>query len=140
MKSSEDRLTAVDYKALADFRHALRKFLDFSTSAAQREGVPPQQHQALLAIKGVGEREVLTIGALAERLLIAPHTATELVGRLVSGGYLTRETDSADRRRQTLHLTPFAEEVLQKLSSAHLHEIRELAPHLIQILNHFRPS
>lgn len=126
--------TQSDYEALAVFRHTLKKFLDFSTSAAQAAGVPPQQHQALLAIKGLPQGEVMTVGLLAERLLIAPHTATELAGRLVSGGFVNRETDASDRRRQTLHLTEKAELVMTHLSAIHLKEIREMAPQLIGIL------
>jgi hypothetical protein len=40
------------YESLATFRYALRQFLRFSEDAAKRAGITPQQHQALLAIKG----------------------------------------------------------------------------------------
>ena len=42
-----------DYAALAQFRYQLRTFLAFSEAAAQSAGLTPQQHQALLAIKGL---------------------------------------------------------------------------------------
>ncbi|MBB3542541.1 helix-turn-helix domain-containing protein [Rhizobium sp. BK661] len=108
--------------------------MDFSTSAAQEEGLPTQQHQALLAIKGHRGEDAMTIGMLAERLLIAPHSATELVGRLVSAGYVSRRADPNDKRRQTLELTDKAEGVLKRLTAIHLTEIREMAPQLIHIL------
>ncbi len=127
-------LSQADYEALATLRYTLRKFMDFSTSAAHEAGLPPQQHQALLAIKGNGVGEAMTIGMLAEKLLIAPHTATELVGRLIDGDYVTRHPDPTDKRRQTLQLTEKSEEVLQQLSSIHLVEIRDMAPKLIEIL------
>ncbi|KAA1182326.1 MarR family transcriptional regulator [Rhizobium tropici] len=130
----DEALSQADYEALATLRHTLRKFMDFSTSAAHEAGLPPQQHQALLAIKGNAAGEAMTIGMLAEKLLIAPHTATELVGRLIDGGYVTRHPDPLDKRRQTLQLTEKSEEVLQRLSSIHLVEIREMAPRLIEIL------
>jgi DNA-binding MarR family transcriptional regulator len=41
-----------EYEMLASFRHALRRFLSFSEEAARVVGLTPQQHQALLAIKG----------------------------------------------------------------------------------------
>jgi len=41
-----------DYVTLADFRSALRKFLRTSEEIALSLGLTPQQHQALLAIKG----------------------------------------------------------------------------------------
>ena len=52
VQSSDETLSQADYEALATLRYTLRKFTDFSTSAAQEAGLPPQQHQALLAIKG----------------------------------------------------------------------------------------
>ena len=133
-----ESLSQADYEALATLRHTLRKFMDFSTSAAHEAGLPPQQHQALLAIRGNRVGEAMTIGMLAEKLLIAPHTATELVGRLIDGGYVTRHPDPADKRRQTLQLTEKSEEVLQRLSSIHLAEIRDMAPRLIEILTHLQ--
>ena len=127
-------LTQADYESLATLRYALRRFMDFSTSAAHQEGLPPQQHQALLAIKGNPRGEAMTIGMLAERLMIAPHTATELVGRLIDADYVSRRPDPDDKRRQTLHLTEKSEDVLLRLSTIHLQEIREMAPQLIEIL------
>lgn len=100
-----DDLTDADYEALSNLRYTLRQFMDFSASAAHEEGLPAQQHQALLAIKGHRGEEAMSVGLLAERLLIAPHSATELVGRLVAAGYVSRNADPNDKRRQTLALT-----------------------------------
>ena len=130
---AKDRLSDGEYEALSNLRYTLRRFMDFSTSAAQQEGLPAQQHQALLAIRG-HRGEAMTVGKLAERLLIAPHSATELVGRLAAAGYVTRNVDPADRRRQTLLLTDKAAVVLEQLSGIHLTEIRDLAPKLLDIL------
>ncbi|PDS76691.1 helix-turn-helix domain-containing protein [Rhizobium sp. L43] len=134
MKRIPPPLRQEDYQALADLRFALRQFMDFSASAAQSEGLPVQQHQALLAIKGQRGSEAMTIGMLAERLIIAPHTATELVGRLSDAGLVERHADPADRRRQTLLLTEKADELLTRLSAVHLSEIRVMAPKLIELL------
>lgn len=134
----KDRLSDADYEALSNLRYTLRRFMDFSTSAAQQEGLPAQQHQALLAIRGYRGEEAMSVGKLAERLIIAPHSATELVGRLVVAGYVTRHVDPADRRRQTLALTDKADTVLEQLSAIHLTEIREMAPRLIDILRSFK--
>lgn len=135
MHEQHDIPTDADYAALADLRYALRHFMDFSTSAAQQEGLPGQQHQALLAIKGYRGEEPMTIGLLAERLLIAPHSTSELVHRLVEAGYVERRPDARDRRRQVLVLTGLADEVLLRLSAIHLTEIREMAPRLIALLS-----
>ncbi len=131
---AKDKLSDADYEALSNLRYTLRRFMDFSTSAAQQEGLPAQQHQALLAIRGHRGEEAMTVGKLAERLMIAPHSSTELVGRLVAAGYVIRQVDPADRRRQTLALTQKAGAVLEQLSAIHLTEIREMAPRLIEIL------
>src|SRR5487761_1614906 len=77
--SAHDRF---DYQALADFRYGIRRFLNFSEQAARAAGIEPQQHQALLAIKGLPAARNATIGALAERLQIQHHSAVELADRL----------------------------------------------------------
>lgn len=132
-RNSRRRLTTDDYAALARWRHVLRQFSAFSASAAQAAGLPPQQHQAILAIKGQAEGTV-TVGALAEMLLITPHAATELVDRLCAGRLLTRRKDASDRRRFILALTPKAERILHSLSVIHLQEIRQQAQALFDIL------
>ena len=133
-------LTLRDYRALSNLRYALRRFMAFSTVAAQQAGLPPRQHQALLAIKGKQTDAPMTVGALAERLLIAPHSATELVGRLVKAGLVVRSGDARDRRKQALTLTDNAEAILQSLTLAHLREIREIAPMLIEVLPTLEPG
>jgi DNA-binding MarR family transcriptional regulator len=130
-------LSQADYEALANLRYALRQFTAFSSTEAQAAGLPPQQHQALLAIKGHAQEHQMTIGALAERLLIAPQTATELVNRLAEAGLVDRMTDPNDRRRHGLALTGKAEALLKPLSIVHLHKLRLMAPALIEILRAF---
>jgi DNA-binding MarR family transcriptional regulator len=138
MTKMQDRpapaLSEADYEALANLRFALRRFSAFSAAAAHARGLPSQQHQALLAIRGRPAGTTMTIGGLAEALFVAPHTAAELVGRLVDGGLVRRLADPVDRRRQTLTLTRRAEAMLARLSAAHLTEIRTMAPELIRAL------
>lgn len=125
--------TPADYIELARLRHALRQFMRFSEQAARAVGLPPQQHQALLAIKSRGD-QAATVGWLAEQLLITPHTCTELVNRLVKANRLRRDADPADGRRQVLSLTPTAQALVARLSEVHLQEIRLLAPELMAVL------
>src|SRR3954468_24506041 len=75
-----------DYQALANFRFALRQFLEFSGSAAKSVGLTPQQHQAMLSIIGAPQGQSVTVGFLAERLLLKHHSTVELVDRLVELG------------------------------------------------------
>lgn len=132
--------TEADYEALANLRYTLRRFLDFSSSAAQEAGLPAQQHQALLAIKGYRGAAPMTIGYLAERLLIAPHSTSELVHRLVLAGYVIRRADPADKRRQTIELTRQADELLMRLGAIHLREVRHMAPELIELLTELKQN
>ena len=127
-----DELTQADYESLAAFRHALRRFVNFSSEAAREAGLTTQQHQALLAVKGA-RGGPLTIGALAETLLVAPHTAAELVARLEAAGLVRRVADMADRRRVGLQLTARADEALGRLTAMHLREVKVLAPRLMSI-------
>jgi DNA-binding MarR family transcriptional regulator len=131
MPGPQKALSDTDYRALAEFRYLLRQFLAFSETAAQKEGLAPQQHQALLAIKGFGG--TLTIGELAEKLMIKPHSAAELVDRLVLSGHLRKEADRKDRRRTHLSLTPAAERRLRSLSQAHRSELGRMTP-LLKLL------
>lgn len=123
-----------EYETLAAFRYALRRFLRFSEEAAQEAGLTPQQHQALLAIKGFPGRDRVTISELAERLQIRHHSAVGLVSRLVAQGLVTREQDSADRRQVYVALTESGTEMLERLTAAHREELRRIKPELSLLL------
>lgn len=128
------RLTQAQYAALAAFRYELRRFLAFSEAAASAEGLPPQQHQALLAIAGRPEGRPANVGDLADQLIIAPHTAAELVSRMVEADLVMKTPSNVDRRRVELELTPRARARLENLTSAHLEELRSLEPSLVRVL------
>jgi DNA-binding MarR family transcriptional regulator len=115
-------LTKADYEALAAFRRALRQFTAFSELAARRAGLTPQQHQALLTIKAAPGADTLIIGDLAQALMIRPHSAVELVDRLVQLGLAERREDPADHRRVRIALTPRADSILSEMSTAHFKE------------------
>ena len=99
-------------------------------------GLRPQQHQALLAIKGTPGGRV-TIGLLAERLGIRHNSTVELVDRLIMNGLVERRHNPTDRREVLIDLTNRAEQILAKLSLAHRNEIKKLAPLLIGLLARF---
>lgn len=99
-------------------------------------GLSPQQHQALLAIRGASEGQA-TVGHIAERLILKPHSASELVNRLEALGLVRRQTVKEDRRRSLLILSDRAEALLGELSATHREEIRRLKPLLIGLLDRF---
>ena len=123
-----------DYQALAQFRYEIRRFLNFSEQAARAAGIEPQQHQALLAIKGLPDTQKATVGALAERLQIQHHSAVELANRLETRGLLKRTRSRADRREVLLAVTPRGAKLLRELSLPHLVELRAARRTLLQAL------
>ena len=135
-------LTARDYRALAEFRHALRQFLAFSEEAAAKAGLTPAQHQALLAIKGMPGMDPtgkqVSVGDLAQWLGVRHHSCVGLVERLVALGLIAKQADPADRRRVFLQLTAKAERKLAALSAAHRDELRRRAGAMGQLLKAIR--
>jgi DNA-binding MarR family transcriptional regulator len=136
MANTQPGITKDQYQALAAFRHELRKFLHFSEEAAVAAGLTPQQHQALLAVKGFVD-ESLTIGELAERLQLRHNSAVGLVNRLVLQRLIKRHRSTADRRQVHLTLTPTGERLLRELSAAHRQELRRIGPQLKDLLERF---
>src|SRR5512142_640212 len=103
--SPAGEITDNDYRALAEFRYQIRRFLRFSERASRAAGMEPQQHQLLLALRGLPDGNQGTIGELAERLQIQHHSTVELVDRLVKRGYVLRKRAGEDRRQVQLQLT-----------------------------------
>jgi len=136
--SSKSKITKAHYETLAEFRYALRKFMRFSEDAAQSAGVTPQQHQAMLAIKGFPGRDRITIGELSERLQIKHHSVVGLADRLVVEKYVQRLTDQKDHRQVHLMLTTRGEAVLEKLSATHQEQLRRVGPQINQLLESLR--
>lgn len=116
------KISDADYRALSVFRRGLREFLAFSETQARAAGLTPQQHQAMLAIRGRAGRR-LSVGELADDLLIKPHSALELANRLIAAGLARRTSARTDRRVVILALTRKAETVLARLSEAHMTEL-----------------
>lgn len=124
------------YRALAEVRYLIRKFLRFSEEQTRKIGLEPRQHQMLLAVKGLPAGMRPTIGVLAERLQIAPHSTVELVNRLVKARLVERRRDAkaSDRREVLVKLSKKGEEVLRKLSLAHRAELLAEGQELVESL------
>jgi len=131
---SGSELTDAEYAALADFRHTLRQFQAFSEEQVADFGLTPQQHQVLLTIRGAAPRPV-SIGYIAERLFVKPHSASGLVVRLEALGLIARQPSPHDGRQALLALTPQAGDVLERLSAVHRAEIVRMRPMLKQLLD-----
>jgi DNA-binding MarR family transcriptional regulator len=115
-----------EYESIAAFRYAMRRFLRFSEQAARREGITPQQHQLLLAIKGFPGRNSATVSELAERMQMRQHSMVGLIDRTEAQHLVKREQGVSDRRLVYVSLTPDGEAKLQRLSLQHRRELRSL--------------
>jgi len=129
-----------DYQALAEFRYQIRRFLRFSEHAARSTGIEPQQHQLMLAVKGLPEGTSATISELAERLQIQHHSTVELVDRLVTRGFVTRKRGSEDRRQVLVQLTAKGEKLLRDLAIHHRDELKSAGADLVVALRKLMSS
>lgn len=119
---------------MAEFRYQIRRFVHASENAARAAGLEPQQHQALLAIKGMPKECVPTIGYLANRLLLKHQSTVGLVDRLEKSGLVTRRARREDARQVLVALTPEGERMLRRLSLAHRAELEQIGPALASAL------
>jgi DNA-binding MarR family transcriptional regulator len=123
-----------DYRALAEFRYQIRLFLSFSEKAVRDAGIEPQQHQLLLARKGLPDRSRPTIKTLAERLCVQHHTAVALVDHLEDRALVRRRPSPTDGREVLVELTAAGERLLRRLSLLHRQQLRTVAPRLVRAL------
>jgi DNA-binding MarR family transcriptional regulator len=134
MASTSPRIADAEYAALSNVRYRIRRFLMFSEAEARIAGIEPQQHQLLLAIRGLQGREPATVAAVAERLQVRHHSAVELVTRAARTGLVIRTDDPDDARRVVLRLTPHGAGVLARLSRLHREELVEAGADLVRDL------
>lgn len=128
------QLTIRELQDLAEFRYQIRRFLRFSEDQARAHGIEPQQHQFLLAIKGLPDGVKPTIGELASRMLIRHHSTVELVNRLTEHGMVERVAAETDHREVLVRLTNKGKALLHTLSVAHHEELRAKGPELMKTL------
>ncbi|HXQ13107.1 MAG TPA: MarR family transcriptional regulator [Caulobacteraceae bacterium] len=125
------------YQSLASFRLALRRFLAGAEAISKAAGVTQQQYQAMLAIKTWPSR-AMTMGDLAEQLLLTHHAAVQLINRMTTAGVAARAPSSTDRRAVLLKLTPAGEALIERLGALHMAEVLRQEPHLTQSLRRLK--
>ena len=129
-----DLLDDSDYRTLAAVRAELRGFAHFTEQVAKAAGLTPQQHQALVALRAADDGQ-LSVGQLADALLLKPHSVTGLADRLQALGLVERLRNRADARSVSLQLTPKAKQLMASLSRTHRDELRRIRPLLISLLS-----
>jgi DNA-binding MarR family transcriptional regulator len=134
MAASRPQLSDARYRALAEFRHALRVFLAFSEQAARDVGLTPAQHQLLLAVRGWPQAGPPAIGDLAEFLQSKPHSTLELARRAEQVELVKLVVDPEDRRRQLVVLTEPGAEKLEAHSQLHQGELVRFHRQMDQLL------
>ncbi len=132
--SVSDMSELPDFQAMAELRYQIRRFLRFSETAARQAGIEPQQHQLLLAIRGLPGELKPTIGVLAERMQLQHHSTVELIDRLVDRGFICRLRATDDRRQVLVKLTREGQAFLETLSRHHLEELQTVGPRFVKIL------
>ena len=119
-------MTSRQYKALADFRYELRRFLRYSEQVTRKEGLTPLQYQLMLQLKGYPGREWATVGELAERLQSQHHGVVALVSRCAAQGWVSRQQSTTDRREVEVHLTAEGQRMVDGVARLHREELLNL--------------
>jgi DNA-binding MarR family transcriptional regulator len=129
------RLENEDYRALAEFRYQIRRYLAVSDEMARSGGLRPQQYRMLLALRGLPESKEPTILVLAERLQIRHNSAVELVNRLARRGLIRRSRSAADSRKVFVQLTGKGAALIEKLVERRFVQLHSSQPELVKALH-----
>jgi DNA-binding MarR family transcriptional regulator len=85
----------------------------------------------LIALQYICHTPNITLKELADKLVIAQSSASELVDRLVKMKYIDRKISSEDRRKIILNLSPKGQKFIEK----HIEENKALFKNLISKLS-----
>ncbi|ODU04394.1 MAG: MarR family transcriptional regulator [Pseudonocardia sp. SCN 72-86] len=124
--AADSTLTKQDFEALARFRFGIRRYLRFSEETVRDHGLTPQQYQLLLALKGFPRRDWATVGELAERLQLRPHSTAELITRAQKQDLVRRTSDPDDARVVRVELTAAGEHLLARLTRLHRTQLEHM--------------
>src|SRR5713101_6668235 len=128
-------ITTDEYRALAELRYRIRRFLREGDAVAQAAGLEPQQYLLLLTVRGLPQGEEATIRTLAERLALRHHSVVELIDRLEAHGYVRRTRGREDRRRVLVSLLPRGERLLEQVAQHRITELRTTGHELVRTID-----
>src|SRR5579863_6174822 len=128
-------ITTEEYRALAELRYRIRRFLREGDAKAQAAGLEPQQYLLLLTIRGLPAGDEATIRILAERLALKHHSVVELVDRMETHGYVRRTRGRDDRRRVLVSLLPRGERMLEQVARHRISELRATGHELVRTID-----
>ncbi len=128
-------ITAAEYRALAELRYRIRKFVRDGDAVASAAGLEPQQYLLLLMIRGIPEGQEATVRNLAERLALKHHSVVELIDRLEAHGFVRRSRSHEDRRSVLVSLLPRGEKMLELVAQHRIGELRATGAALVQAIS-----
>jgi DNA-binding MarR family transcriptional regulator len=128
-------ISLADYRALAEFRYEIHRYLALADDAARSAGLLPGQYRLLLMVKGLPEAVEPTIGNIAERLGLRHHSTVELVDRLEERNLIYRERSERHRSFVFVRITTKGEAILRKLVLSRKKELQQAGPILVKALN-----
>jgi DNA-binding MarR family transcriptional regulator len=129
------KITATEFRALAELRYRIRQFLKESDVTAREEGLEPQQYLMLLAIRGLPPDVPGKIRTLADRLALKHHSAVELLDRLEQRGYVKRTRSREDKRQVLVSLLPKGQKVLERVVQQRISELRASGRQLVHAID-----
>ncbi len=134
VRPGRERLNADKLEAMAEFRYALRRFLHFSETSAEEQGISAQQYQLLQVVQAMSAERPVSISIIAERMVLRHNSAVELVDRAERLRLVERLADKEDLRRSIVVLTEHGRKVLTRVAAAHLAELETAGPVMVQAL------
>jgi DNA-binding MarR family transcriptional regulator len=130
-----EKITPTEYRALAELRHRIRRFLQEGDEAAHQAGLEPQQYLLLLAVRGLPEGREATIRTLADRLSLRHHSTVELIDRMEARGYVKRMRGREDRRQVLVSLQLRGEKLLEQVVEQRIIELRSHGRALVEAIS-----
>jgi len=124
-----------EYRALAEFRFLIRRYVSNAEKAARSAGLAPQHYMGLLALRGLPYGQQPTIRNLAESLQICHQSAVELVDRMQKRRLFVRERSQQDRRQVLVRVTPLGKRLLSRLVQPRIAELRSTGSALVSALS-----
>jgi DNA-binding MarR family transcriptional regulator len=130
-----EKITQAEYRALAELRYRIRRFLQEGDNIAREAQLEPQQYLLLLVVRGLPEGQEATIRTLAERLSLRHHSTVELVDRMEARGYVKRSRGREDRRQVLVSLQPRGEKLLEEVVQQRIIELRAHGRTLVETIS-----
>ena len=117
--------------ALAEFRHHITRYLEFSDQSARTAGLEPKQYHLLLAIRGLSEDVEPTVGTIARQLRLRPNSTVELIDRAEANAIVARQRVGG---HVLVQLTSKGEKLLRQIVAERLEDLHVAGPSLVKAL------